>query len=72
LKKSLLGASGFIQESTGWTIERYKARLVAKEFTQTYGVDYLETSAPIAKMNMVKVILSLTTNHEWNFQQFNV
>ena len=36
------------------SIERYKARLVAKEFTQTYGVDCEESFAPIAKMNSVK------------------
>jgi len=45
------------------TIEHYKAMLVAKGFTQTYGVDYLETSAPIAKMNVVRVVLSLVANH---------
>jgi len=54
------------------TIERYKARLVAKGFTQTYGLDYLETFAPIAKMNTVRVILSLATNHDWDLQQFDV
>lgn len=50
------------------TIERYKARLVAKGFTQTYGVDYLETFAPVAKMNTVRVILSLAANHDWDLQ----
>ncbi|CAL2265125.1 unnamed protein product [Prunus armeniaca] len=47
------------------SIERYKARLVARGFTQMYGVDYKETFAPVAKMNIVRVLLSIVFNKGW-------
>jgi len=46
------------------TIEKHMAKLVGKGFTQTYGVDYLETFALVEKMNTVRVIVPLAANHD--------
>ena len=54
------------------TIEWCKARLVAKGYTQTYGIDYMETFTPVAKINTVCILLSLAMNLNWPLHQFDV
>jgi hypothetical protein len=46
--------------------------LVAKGYTQTYSVDYRETFSLIAKLNVVRVLLSLVTNLDWPLHQLDV
>ena len=54
------------------SLERYKERLVSKGYTQTYGVDYQETFAPVAKMNAKRILLFLAINFDWDLQQYDV
>ena len=54
------------------SVNQYKARLVAKGFIQAYGIDYKETFAPVAKLNSVRVLLSLVANLDWPLQQLDV
>ena len=56
----------------GGSVKRYKARLVAKVFTQTYGIDYQETFAPIAKINSIRVLMSLAVISNWPLHQLDV
>ena len=55
-----------IKHRSNGTLERYKSRLVAKGYTQTYGIDYKETFARVAKMNTIRVLISVEVNLDWD------
>ena len=52
--------------------KRYKVKLVAKGFTQTHGINYQEPFDPVAKINSIRVLLSLATNLDWHVPQLDV
>ncbi len=54
-----------IKQGANGEVERYKARLVARGFTQTYGVDYNETFVPVGKFTSICCILALAALETW-------
>jgi hypothetical protein len=42
------------------TIDQYKARLVAKGYTQKEGEDFFDTNLLVARLTMIRALLSLT------------
>uniref|UniRef100_A0A2N9IHB3 Integrase catalytic domain-containing protein n=1 Tax=Fagus sylvatica TaxID=28930 RepID=A0A2N9IHB3_FAGSY len=61
-----------VKHKADGSVERYKTWLVAKGYTQTYGINYHETFALVAKINTIRVLLSLAANLDWPLQQFDV
>ena len=53
-------------------IERYKALLVAKGFTQREGINHTETFAPITKLITVHCLLTITVVRNWILHQMDV
>jgi hypothetical protein len=61
-----------LKRDSDGNIARYKARLVARGFTQEHGVDYHETFAPTMRAIYIRVVLALATSHDWEVEQVDV
>ena len=61
-----------IKTKADGSIERYTARLIAKGFTQEYGIDYEETFAHVACLTSVRCLFAVVVVHRWPFYQMDV
>ena len=61
-----------IKTRSDGTVDRYKARLVARGFTQEYEIDYEETFAPVARLSSVRTLIAISAARRWPLFQMDV
>lgn len=61
-----------IKRDSKGDIERYKARLVIKGYSQRYGIDYEETFSPVVRYSSIRLLLSLAVQHNLDIDQMDV
>jgi hypothetical protein len=61
-----------IKRRSDGSIERYKACLVARGFTQQEGIDYSETFCPVIKQATVRLVFSIVVSCGWKIHQLDI
>ena len=51
-----------IKTQSDGTVDRYKARLVVKGFTQEYGIDYEETFSLVARLSSIRTLIAVSAS----------
>jgi hypothetical protein len=61
-----------VKANANCSIEKFKARLVVKGFSQRPGIDYDETFAPVAHQESIRMLLALAAQHGYKLRHVDI
>ena len=61
-----------IKHDVDGSIEKYKARFMARGFSQKEEIDYEENFSPIARYTSIRTIMALASMMKWDLHQMDV
>jgi hypothetical protein len=61
-----------IKHDVDGSTKKYKARFVARGFSQKEGIDYEETFTPVARYTSIRTIITLAAKMKWKLHQMDV
>jgi hypothetical protein len=64
-RKKPIGVKWIYKENKNikWEVERYKVRLVEKDYSQKHEIDYDKVFAPIARLETIWLIIAMASQH---------
>ena len=60
------------KRDSSWQIERYKARLVVKGYSQREGIDFKETFSPMSTKDSFGVIMAIVAHFDLELHKMDV
>jgi hypothetical protein len=61
-----------VKTNADGSIDKFKARLVVKGYSQQRGIDYDETFSPVARKSTIRTLLSVAANEGMKLAQIDV
>jgi hypothetical protein len=61
-----------VKQAADGSVEKYKARFVARGFSTIEGIDYGDTFAPVTRYSSIRSILALSVQMGWRIHQMDV